>query len=216
MAQKVHPKIFRIGVNKTWSSKWFSKKDFGEFLRQDERIRKTIKKKYKTGGVALIGIARTANALTVSIHTSRPGVIIGRGGMGVEELKRELTKLLGNPKTALRVEIEEVDHPELNAELIVQSVIEQIEKRIPFRRVLKQTIERVKRAGAKGIKIMLAGRLNGAEIARTEALHAGSIPLHTLRADVEYSRGAAHTTYGTIGVKVWVYKGEIFSEEKKG
>lgn len=216
MGQKVHPKIFRIGVNKTWSSKWFSKKDFGEFLRQDDGIRKTIKKRYKTGGIALIGISRTANALTVSIHTSRPGVIIGRGGTGVEELKRELTVLLGNQKTALRVEIEEVDHPELNAELIAQSVIEQIEKRIPFRRVLKQTIERVKRAGAKGVKIMLAGRLNGAEIARTEALHAGSIPLHTLRADIEYAQGTARTTYGAIGVKVWVYRGEIFSEEKKG
>lgn len=213
MGQKVHPTIFRIGVNKTWSSKWFAKKNFGEFLRQDEKIRKFIKGKYKTGGIALIGISRTANALTISIFTSRPGVVIGRGGMGVEELK-ELQTLLGNPKTMLRVEIEEVDRPELNAELIVQSVIEQLEKRIPFRRILKQTVERVKRAGGKGVKIMVAGRLNGAEIARTEALHAGSIPLHTLRADVEYSRGAARTTYGAIGVKVWVYKGEIFEEKK--
>ncbi|MFH1171759.1 MAG: 30S ribosomal protein S3 [bacterium] len=216
MGQKVHPKIFRIGVNKTWSSKWFAKKDFGPFLQQDEIIRKFIKKKYRAGGIALIGIARTANALTVSIFTSRPGVLIGRGGTGVEELKKELAALLGNQKTAFRLEIEEVEKPELNAELIMQSVIEQLEKRIPFRRILKQTVERVRRSGAKGIKVMVAGRLNGAEIARTESLHAGSIPLHTLRADVEYSRGAARTTYGAIGVKVWVYKGEIFSEATKG
>lgn len=215
MGQKVHPRIFRIGVNQTWSSKWFAKGDFGPNLRQDEQIRKFIKKKYKGGGVALVTIARTANAVTVTIFTSRPGVIIGRGGTGVEELKKELLDIVKTPKTALRVEIEEVERPEMNAELVVQSVIEQLEKRIPFRRILKQTVERVKRAGAKGVRIMVAGRLNGAEIARTEALHAGSIPLHTLRADIEYSRGAAHTTYGAIGVKVWVYKGEIFQEEKK-
>lgn len=213
MGQKVNPTIFRIGVNKTWSSKWFAKGNFGEFLRQDERIRKFIKRKYRNGGIALVGIARTANALTVAIHTSRPGVIIGRGGTGIEELKKELQQLLSVKKTQLKVDIEEVNKPDLNAELIVQSVIEQIEKRIPFRRVLKQTVERVKRAGAKGVRIMVAGRLNGAEIARTEALHAGSIPLHTLRADVDYSRGAAHTTYGVIGVKVWVYKGEVFSQQ---
>ncbi|MBI3956390.1 MAG: 30S ribosomal protein S3 [Candidatus Kerfeldbacteria bacterium] len=214
MGQKVHPKIFRIGVNKTWSSKWFAKGNFGDYLREDERIRKFIRKKYRTGGVALISIARAANTLTVTINTSRPGVIIGRGGTGAEELKKELKTLAANPKINLRVDIEEVDRPDLNAELIMQSVIEQLEKRLPFRRILKQTVERVKRSGAKGVKIMVSGRLNGAEIARTEALHTGSIPLHTLRADIDYSRGAARTTYGAIGVKVWVYKGEIFEQKK--
>lgn len=219
MGQKVNPRIFRIGVNKTWSSRWFAKSNFGHFLRQDERIRKFLKAKYKTGGVAQIEIARTGSVLTVTVRTSRPGVIIGRGGMGVEELKKELeaivraTSMASEKKTALKINIEEVRRPDLNAELIVQSVIEQIEKRLPFRRVLKQTVERVKRSGAKGVRIMIAGRLNGAEIARTEALHAGSIPLHTLRADVDYSRGTAHTTYGTIGVKVWVYTGDVFEGE---
>jgi small subunit ribosomal protein S3 len=215
MGQKVHPRIFRIGVNKTWSSRWFAKGSFGAYLKQDDEIRSFIRAKYRNAGIALISISRTANSLIVTIFTSRPGVIIGRGGMGVEELKKELHPLLGTKKTTLRVEIEEAEKPDVNAELIKQSVVEQLEKRIPFRRILRQTIERVKRAGAKGVKIMVSGRLNGAEIARSEYLLAGSIPLHTLRADVEYSRGAAHTTYGTIGVKVWVYKGEIF-EEKKG
>lgn len=216
MGQKVNPRIFRIGVNKTWSSRWYTKSGFGRYLRQDETIRKFIKKKYRTGGIALIEIARTANALTVTIFTSRPGVIIGRGGMGVEELKRELeTQIVREKKVALRVNIEEVQKPDMNAELILQSVIDQLEKRIPFRRILKQTVERVKRSGAQGIRVMVAGRLNGAEIARTESNHAGSIPLHTLRADIDYARGAAHTTYGSIGVKVWVYKGEIFEEREK-
>lgn len=214
MGQKVNPRIFRIGVNKTWNSRWFTKDKFGEYLKQDEAIRKFIKKKFRAGGIALIEIARTANAITVTIATSRPGVIIGRGGAGVEELKRDVSaKILQGVKTNLRVNIEEVDKPELNAELIMQNVVDQLEKRLPFRRVLKQTVERVKRAGSLGVRITVAGRLNGAEIARDESLHAGSIPLHTLRADIDYARGAAHTTYGSIGVKVWVYKGQIFNDE---
>lgn len=215
MGQKVNPTIFRIGVNKTWSSKWFAAKGFGLHLKQDEKIRKFIKRKFKTGGIALIEISRTANSMTVTIHTSRPGVVIGRGGTGAEELKQEIQGLLNNPKVNVRIEITEVNKPDLNAELVMQSVAEQLEKRMPFRRILKQTIERVKRAGAKGVKIMVAGRLNGAEIARTESLHTGSIPLHTLRADIDYSRGSARTTYGAIGIKVWIYKGEVFDEEKK-
>lgn len=215
MGQKVHPKIFRIGVNKTWSSRWFTKNSFGAYLQQDEAIRTFIKKKFKSGGIALIEIARTANAVTITIATSRPGVIIGRGGAGAEELKKEiLQKVFRNVKTALRLNIEEAEKPDINAELITQSVIDQLEKRLPFRRVLKQTVERVKRAGALGVRVMVAGRLNGAEIARTESLHTGSIPLHTLRADIDYARGSAHTTYGSIGVKVWVYKGQIFDKKK--
>ncbi len=214
MGQKVNPRIFRIGVNKTWSSRWFTKASFGTFLQQDEAIRKFIKKKFRSSGIAAVEIARTSNALTVTIATSRPGVIIGRGGAGVEEMKKELLeKVIKVSKTVLRLNIEEVDKPDLSAELVVQSVVDQLEKRLPFRRILKQTVERVKRAGAQGVRVMVAGRLNGAEIARTEALHTGSIPLHTLRADIDYSRGAAHTTYGAIGVKVWIYKGQIFNDK---
>lgn len=218
MGQKVHPTIFRIGVNRSWSSKWFTRHSFGEFLRQDLAIRKYLKKKFVGGGIASIQIARTGNVLTVTVHTSRPGVLIGRGGTGVEEMKKSIENVLpklpagkpGDKKQNVRVEIQEVDRPDLSAELVVQSVIEQLEKRIPFRRVLKQTVERVKRAGGKGVRVMIAGRLNGADIARREALHAGSIPLHTLRADIDYSRGNARTTYGVIGVKVWIYKGDVF------
>src|SRR5690554_4573950 len=159
MGQKVNPTIFRIGVNKTWSSKWFAAKGFGLHLKQDEKIRKFIKRKFKTGGIALIEISRTANSMTVTIHTSRPGVVIGRGGTGAEELKQEIQGLLNNPKVNVRIEITEVNKPDLNAELVMQSVAEQLETRMPFRRILKQTIERVKRAGAKGVKIMVAGRL---------------------------------------------------------
>ncbi len=216
MGQKVNPRIFRIGVNKTWNARWFTKAGFGAFLQQDEAIRQFIKRKFKSGGIAQIEIARTGNAVTVTIATSRPGVIIGRGGAGAEELRKDLhTKVLKNAKMNLRVNIEEVNRPDLNAELIVQSVIEQLEKRLPFRRVLKQTVERVKRAGAQGVRVTIAGRLNGAEIARTESQHTGSIPLHTLRADIDYARAAAHTTYGSIGVKVWVYKGQIFQEKER-
>lgn len=213
MGQKVHPTAFRLGVNKTWSSRWFARGGFGAYLKTDMGIRKMIKAKCKGGGVARVLIARTGALLTVTIQTSRPGVLIGRGGSGIEDLKKAIAAVVANPKVSIKIEVEEVDHPDLNAELVVQSVIEQLEKRLPFRRILKQTVERVKRAGAKGVRIMVAGRLNGGEIARTEALHAGSIPLHTLRADIEYARGAAHTTFGVIGVKVWVYRGEIFKTD---
>lgn len=215
MGQKVHPVIFRIGVNKTWSSRWFTKANFGYYLQQDDALRSYIRKKFRGGGIAKVDIARTANALTVTILTSRPGVLIGRGGAGIEELKKDLTsRIVKNGKVQLRLNVEEVDKPDVCAELVCQSVIEQLEKRLPFRRVLKQTVERVKRAGAIGVRIMVAGRLNGAEIARTEALAFGSIPLHTLRADIDFASNKAHTTYGVIGVKVWIYKGEIFEEKK--
>lgn len=215
MGQKVHPVIFRIGVNKTWSSRWFTKANFGAYLQQDDALRTYIRKKFRNGGVAKIGIARTANALTITILTSRPGVLIGRGGAGIEELNKDLAnRIVKNPKIQVRLNVEEVDKPDLNAELVCQSVIDQLEKRLPFRRVLKQTVERVKRGGAIGVRIMVAGRLNGAEIARTEALAFGSIPLHTLRADIDYASSKAHTTYGVIGVKTWIYKGEIFHDKE--
>ncbi|MFH1236248.1 MAG: 30S ribosomal protein S3 [Parcubacteria group bacterium] len=212
MGQKVHPKIFRMGITQQWQSKWFAKKQYAQFLEQDLQIRRIIKDKFKDAGVASSDIERSGTTVTITIHTSRPGVVIGRGGAGVEELRTAVAKKFFDKKQNVRISIEEVAQPLLNAQIVCQNMIEQIEKRIPFRRVLKTAVDQARRAGAKGVKSMVAGRLGGAEIARTEKLTWGSLPLHTLRADIEYARGTAQTTYGTIGVKVWVYKGEVFSK----
>jgi len=211
MGQKVHPKIFRIGTTQNWKSKWFAKKDYAKFLELDIKIRKYIQNKLKEAGVANIEIERSGSNVVVNIFTSKPGVVIGRGGTGAEELKKDLEKKLVGKKNVLRLNIQEVPKPYLNAQLVCQSIIDQLEKRIPFRRTSKQAIDQVRRAGAKGAKVIVGGRLDGAEIARQESFSSGSIPLHTLRADIDYARGAAHTTYGAVGVKVWIYKGEIFS-----
>ncbi|PIY96354.1 MAG: 30S ribosomal protein S3 [Candidatus Kerfeldbacteria bacterium CG_4_10_14_0_8_um_filter_42_10] len=216
MGRKVNPKIFRIGIIYQANSKWFAQKYYSVLLREDVQIRDFLRKKLKEGGVAKIEIERSAGKLTVIIYTSRPGVIIGRGGGGIEELKKQLKqKYLGSKKVDLNINIQEVDRPDLNAELILQGLIAQIEKRIPFRRVMKRGIEQVIQAGAQGVKIIMAGRLNGVEIARTETLSQGKVPLHTLRADIDYSRGTARTTYGAVGIKVWVYRGQIFQKQKK-
>ncbi len=222
MGQKVHPKNFRLKINKTWDSKWFSDNDFPELLRQDILVRKYIFKKLKNAAVARVEIERAANALNINIYSAKPGVIIGRGGQGAEDLKKELqNKFLKDAfsrKKALKnvnVNILEVDKPGTDATLIVGQIIADIEKRIPYRRVSKQAIGRAEKAGAKGVKIVISGRLDGAEIARRETLFSGKIPLHTLRADIDYSRNAAQTIYGKIGVKVWVYKGEVFEEKGK-
>ena len=216
MGRKVNPKIFRIGIIYQANSKWFAQKYYSVLLREDVQIRDFLRKKLKEGGVAKIEIERSAGKLTVIIYTSRPGVIIGRGGGGIEELKKQLKqKYLGSKKVDLNINIQEVDRPDLNAELILQGLIAQIEKRIPFRRVMKRGIEQVIQAGAQGVKIIMAGRLNGVEIARTETLSQGKVPLHTLRADIDYSRGTARTTYGAVGIKVWVYRGQIFKKQKK-
>ncbi|MDZ7798060.1 MAG: 30S ribosomal protein S3 [Patescibacteria group bacterium] len=216
MGRKVNPKIFRLGTTQSWKSKWFSRKNYSKYLKQDTKIRKFLRNKLKGASVAKIGIERSANNITINIHTSKPGLVIGRGGAGADQLKKEVkNKVLKNPKGSLKVNITEVSQPNLNAEIVCQSVIEQIEKRIPFRRVMKRTLDNVMKAGAKGVKITVSGRLNGAEIARTEKLAKGQIPLHTLRADVDYSRGNAATTYGSIGVRVWIYKGEVFEDDKK-
>ena len=212
MGKKVHPKIFRMGITQQWQSKWFAKKQYAQFLEQDLQIRRIIKDKFKDAGVASVDIERSGTTVTIMIHTSRPGVVIGRGGAGVEELRTTVAKKFFDKKQNVRITIEEVAQPLLNAQIVCQNMIEQIEKRIPFRRVLKTAVDQARRAGAKGVKSMVAGRLGGAEIARTEKLTWGSLPLHTLRADIEYARGTAQTTYGTIGVKVWVYKGEVFSK----
>ncbi|MBI3114960.1 MAG: 30S ribosomal protein S3 [Candidatus Kerfeldbacteria bacterium] len=210
MGQKTHPKAFRLGVNQTWNSKWFARKGYAALVREDVRIRKYVMTKVRDGGIAQIEIERTANGLTLTLWTSKPGVVIGRGGAGVEALRKDIRRLVKNPKVSVTVNIQEVRQPDLDAQIVVGTMVSQIEKRLPFRRVMKQAVDAVMRAGAQGVKVMLSGRLNGAEIARREKLVQGKLPLHTLRADIRYSRGTAHTTYGTIGVKVWIYRGEIF------
>lgn len=214
MGQKVHPKAFRIGTTQSWRSRWFAKKNFSQFLQQDLAIRKYLQKKLLEGGVADITIERSGTSITVTIHTSKPGVVIGRGGSGVEELRKEIAKKFLNAKDQLKLSIEEISQPSLNAQIVCQNAIEQIEKRLPFRRILKQSVDQVQKAGAQGVKVMVAGRLGGAEIARTEKLVWGSLPLQTLRADIDYARGTARTTYGAIGVKVWIYKGNVFKAQK--
>jgi len=214
MGHKVHPKIFRIGELYTWNSKWFSRRDYAKFLQQDILIKKFLKKELKEASVAQIDIERSPASTTIIIHSAKPGVIIGRGGQGVEDLKKKIAKQFLDPKTSLNINIQEVTSPGLSAELIVQSMAADLEKRVPYRRVMKQVIGRVEKTQAKGIKIIVGGRLNGAEIARSETLTSGSLPLHTIRADIDYARGIAQTTYGTIGIKVWIYKGEVFRKDQ--
>lgn len=216
MGQKVHPKSFRLGITANWNAKWFSARQFPTMLRQDVQIRKYLIAKLPNAGLAGIDIERSLQNLTVTIHTSKPGVVIGRGGQGIESLRQGIRrKLMGQGKYNVKLNVQEVDKPELSAQIVVGNIAEQIEKRLPFRRVMKSSIEQVMQAGAKGVKVMLAGRLNGAEIARTEALGHGSLPLQTLRAAIDYGRGEAHTTYGKIGIKVWIYKGEVFADKNE-
>lgn len=216
MGKKINPRIFRITTTGKHNSCWFAdKKVFQQQLREDVQIRKYIQQKVKDGGLSLIQIDRSTGQIVINLHTSKPGVIIGKGGVGIEEMKKEIKKrFFGNQKMVININIHEIDKPDLDAELVLQQVIIQLEKRVPFRRAMKRCIEQVRRAGAKGVKIMVAGRLNGAEIARTEVLVDGKMPLSNLRADIDYARGAAHTIYGLIGVKVWVYKGEVFDRDK--
>jgi len=216
MGRKVNPRIFRIGIINESCSKWFAQKNYSVFLKEDVQIRDFIRKKLREAGVARIEIERSSGTITIIIQTSRPGVVIGRGGAGIEDLKKIIKqKFLGSQKISLNINIQEVNKPDIVAELILQGLITQIEKRLPFRRVMKRGIEQVMRAGAEGVKVVMAGRLNGAEIARTETLSEGKVPLHTLRADVDYSRGTARTTYGAIGIKVWIYRGEIFEKDER-
>lgn len=216
MGHKVNPKIFRIGVINSWDSKWFSKKNFSEFLKQDIMIRKFLKSKLREASVDRIEIERSGENLKVIIHSAKPGVIIGRSGAGIEELRNKLKSMvlnkIGLQNHKIDLNIQEFRNPSLSANIVLQGIIDDIEKRIPFRRVMKQAVAKVEKAGAKGVKIVLSGRLNGVEIARTEKLISGKIPLHTLRANIDYSRGAARTIYGAIGVKVWIYKGEVFNK----
>jgi len=212
MGQKVHPHGQRVGVIKDWDARWYAtKKDFADTLIEDVNIRKFLKQKLYAAGISKIEIERAANRIKVNIYTAKPGIVIGRGGAGVDEVKRNLEKMTG--KTVI-VNIVEVKNPEIDAQLVAENIAAQLEKRISFRRAMKQAIGRAMKAGAKGIKTSCSGRLGGAEIARTEWYHEGSIPLQTLRADIDYGFAEAHTTYGRIGVKVWIYKGEVLPKPK--
>ncbi len=208
MGQKVNPRSLRLQVDKDWQSRWFATKDYASQLIADLKLRRAIEKKLgKRAGLAKVVIERSPNVLAVTIHTSKPGVVIGRGGSGTEDLKALLAKITGGP---VKVSIEEVKKPETNAALVAENIASQLERRISFRRAMKMAAENAIKAGAGGAKVMVAGRLNGAEMARRETTAQGSIPLHTIRADIDYAYTTAHTTYGIIGVKVWVYKGEKF------
>ena len=212
MGQKVSPHGLRVGVNKDWSSSWIAdKKDIAKFLLEDQNIRKHVVKKYNQCGISKVVIERTANRLIVDIFTSRPGVLIGTKGAGVEDIKKEISLLSSNKNVSIN--IKEVKKPDLDASLVAQSIAQMLEKRMSFRRAMKQGIQKVMRAGAVGCKVMVSGRLDGAEIARSEQYHEGRLPLHTIRADIDYSNVEAHTTYGVLGVKVWICKGEILTKK---
>jgi len=212
VGQKIHPHGLRLGIIKTWDAKWYAGKDFAANLHEDLKIRKFIKTKAFSAGVSKLVIERASNRVKVIIHTAKPGMIIGRGGAGIEDMKKSLKQLTGKQ---IDINIAEVRQPDMDAQLVAENIAAQLERRIAFRRAMKQSIQRTMRVGAKGIKVMVGGRLGGAEIARSEAARDGSIPLHTLRADIDYGTAEAHTTYGLIGVKVWIYKGEILPEVKK-
>lgn len=217
MGQKVSPHGLRVGINKEWSSVWTtsSKKDFAKFLVEDNKIRQFINKKYVTSAVSDIKIERTAGRLTIDIYTAKPGILIGSKGVGIENLKKELEKVVSTTDAKnISVNVKEIRKPDLDAKLVAQSIAFQLEKRMSFRRAMKQGMQRVMRAGAQGVKVMVSGRLNGEEMARSEFYQEGKLPLHTLRADIDYATYEAHTTYGALGVKVWIYKGEILGKKK--
>ena len=211
MGQKVHPKGLRVGIIRDWESNWYADKNYNELLHEDIKIRNYIKKKLFQAGISVIEIERAANRVKISIHTAKPGIVIGRGGTEVEMLRKNLEQMTGRK---INVNIVEIKKPELNAQLVAEGIAVQLEKRISFRRAMKQAVSRTMRTGAEGVKISCSGRLGGAEIARTEWYSEGKVPLHTLRADIEYGFAEANTTYGKIGVKVWIYKGEILPEAK--
>lgn len=212
MGQKVNPHGLRVGIIKDWSSKWYSgKRDFSSLLIEDKKVRKYVKDKFYTSGVSKVEIERAANRVKVTIYTAKPGMVIGKGGAGVDDLKKELEVMTGKN---VFINIIEIKVPELDAQLVAENIASQLEKRVSFRRAMKQSIQRTMRAGAKGIKTMVSGRLGGAEIARSERYSEGTIPLQTLRADIDYGFAEADTTYGNIGVKVWIYKGEILGKTK--
>ncbi len=208
MGQKVHPYGFRLGYNRTWHSRWFAKKDFGKLLMEDLKLKRELKGRFASAGVSQIEIDRAANRMKIIIHTSRPGIIIGRKGSEIEALKKEISRRTGRE---VFISIQEIHKPELNAQLQAEKIAQQLEKRIAFRRAMRKTVDEAQRFGAQGIKVRVSGRLNGAEIARSEWTLQGRLPLHTLRADVDYGFAEANTTFGVIGIKVWIYRGDIMN-----
>ena len=211
MGQKVNPNGMRLGINKTWNSFWYAdKKDIAKNIKEDNVIRNYILKEYKSCAISNVVIERTNDAVTVSISTGKPGVLIGQKGAGVEALKKNVEKLSSAKR--VNVNIVEVKNPDMDAKLVAESIAAQLEKRAQYRRVMKSAMQRVMRSGAQGVKTMVSGRLDGAEIARSEHYHDGSLPLHTLRANIDYATAEAHTTFGVIGVKVWINKGEILGK----
>ena len=210
MGQKVNPHGLRVGVIKNWDSLWIAGKDFAQNIYEDNKLRKYLKERLSAFSVPKVEIERKSNTVTIFIFTAKPGALIGKGGAGIDALKAELEKMLGKK---VHLNIMEIRKPDMDAQLVAESIAQQLEKRVSFRRAMKQSMQRVTRAGAKGVKILVSGRLGGAEIARSEGYHEGSIPLQTLRADIDYGFAEAATTYGRIGVKVWVYKGEILAKK---
>ena len=217
MGQKVNPYGIRLGINKTWSSRWFSKNEYTKLLHQDLKIKSYVGKKLQNASISKINIERAAKKLRLSIYSSRPGIIIGKKGADIETLKKDLSKM---SNLEVFLDIKEVRKPEVEAKLVAENIASQLEKRISFRRAMKKAVQSAMRLGAKGVKVVCSGRLGGAEIARTEKYHEGSVPLHTLRGDIDYSTAEAETTYGICGIKVWINKGEIllkdpYASEKK-
>lgn len=214
MGQKVNPHGLRVGIIKDWDTKWYAnKKNFSDYLVEDHKIREFVKKELFISGIAKIGIERAANnRIKVNVHTSKPGMVIGKGGTGVEKLRKDIEKLT---KKNVAVNVVEVKLPEKNAQLMAENIAFSLERRVSFRRAMKQAMQRAMRSGAKGVRVATAGRLGGADMARTEGYSEGNVPLHTLRADIDYGFAEADTTYGKLGVKVWIYNGEILPEKKQ-
>ena len=213
MGQKIHPVGMRLGITRTWDSRWFEKKHYVEWLHEDIAIRKSFNRWMRSASISKIEIERRANQARVIVNTAKPGIIIGKRGVGIDEIRKTLEQLTGK---SVAVNVMEISHPELDARLVAQNIVDQLEKRIAFRRAMKQAIMRTMRAGARGIKVQVSGRLGGAEIARTEHNADGKVPLHTLRADIDYAQVEAFTTFGRIGVKVWIYRGEVLPDQPRG
>lgn len=213
MGQKVNPNGMRVGIIRDWESRWYAEKDFGDLLLEDVKIREYLKGKLKDAAVSRFEIERAANRVNVTIHTAKPGMVIGKGGTEVDNLRVQLGKIAKDKK--VHINISEIKYADLDAILVAESIAQQLERRVSFRRALKQAIQRSMRSGAKGIKTAVSGRLGGAEIARSEGYSEGTVPLHTLRADIDYGTAEAATTYGRLGVKVWIYRGEVLPTKKK-
>ena len=213
MGQKVHPTGIRLGIVKDWASKWYAdSKTFPEYVKSDHDLRVFIKNKLKDASVSRISIERPAKKANITIHTARPGIVIGKKGEDIERLRSQLAKMIGMNISDVRINISEVRKPELDAQLVAEGIAQQLERRVMFRRAMKRAVTNTMRVGAEGVKVKVGGRLNGAEIARSEWYREGRVPLHTLRADIDYGVAEAHTTYGVIGVKVWIFKGEVFDK----